>query len=145
MAMVENLGGVFGIKRGQGSKNYIYAYDRPYNGKPNGIHIALETKTDADAFVTALEPLLDGVINSMTGKFGRWYDAAKVIPNDTVGDSSPKLWTVTFSDSNDVAKIYMPNCLMTKLQDIKAFLIAQSYKDASGTALTVLNAETMGA
>jgi hypothetical protein len=141
MAYVANHGAVLNIRRGQRDFQSLRVYDSPFMGKTNGIYADLSTSTDVEGLISTLSPNIDGVVTSYSGVMGRYYDDSPVIPSDTVGDAKGRTYVVTFSDSTDKATIYVPNVLLTKVEDVGLALKSLTWKDSSGTTLTVQGVE----
>ena len=126
------------LRKGDSASRVIVMRDSQAYGKTNGIYADVNTKTALETFLGTLEPELDGVITKYACGEGTYEDAAKVIPNDTKGDSLTQVFKVTFSDSNDKCTLVIPYFKATgSVSGIAGAIKLLDFKDAAGTALTV--------
>ena len=137
------------IKRGQKeTANFLMADSQMYQ-KGNGVRAKLDSTTDVETFITALEPFIDGIITRYSGPMGRVVDDAKVRTADsTLNDAGARVFTVVATESGGgihKCNIYIPNILNNKVSDAAGVIKALDYEkiksDDTVVALTVTGVE----
>ena len=126
------------MKKGDAASRVVVLRDTQPYGKTNGIYVDLNTSTALETFIGTLEPELDGVITKYASGEGTYEDVAKVVPNDTKGDSLTQVFKASFSDSSEKCTIIIPWFKATgNVATIAAAIKVLDFKDEAGSALTV--------
>jgi len=81
------------------------------------IHPQFQSQSSMEAFVNALNPLLDGKIYHMNCNVGSYYDEAFVVPNDT-GSAMSKTYTISFKDVPMTCKFEVPFVNPLKIKEV---------------------------
>lgn len=138
MAFKQRKSTTLTVRRGDSAGKVIVLADSQMYQKGNGIYIALTSTGDVETLISGIVGEMDGVINKYNSPAGTYIDEDLVIPKDTHGDSTVKVFTVSFTDTNEKCNIVIPNINLTgNVATIAALLKTQSFKSKLDAALTV--------
>lgn len=138
MSVNDKMYPTFYMKSGKYTKRKFILADTNILGK-SGIFV-LFAPSAAESFIGQIQPMLDGVIYAYKIPLVGSSEDKKLMANPSSGNQSTHAtYTVSFSDTDSVCKIYIPLIKTLKVEDIKPILAGLNFQDRTGTALTVAN------
>lgn len=135
MAFTKRPYGTLTARKGDAGSKIIVLRDSQAYGKTNGIYVSDNTESALKTLGATLEANMDGVINKIHSGEGVFEDKDRVIPTDTVGDSSTKVFKVGFSDYKESCRIVIP-WFKGSTSTVAAAIKGLAYAKQDGTKIT---------
>ena len=108
MAMKKRPYATLTARKGDVASTVLVLRDSQPYGKTNDIYIDANTESAISTLAATLEAEMDGVINKIACGDGTYIDEDKLVPSDTTGDVSTKVFKVSFSQIKDKCTIVVP-------------------------------------